>query len=824
MTGHFFIPAIVAAQTGPVVLAVIFLSIYFQQRKPFLGLWMLFWMTFLARCLIGLSNLIHGQEPSPFLVDHLPNIAGGIVLLWGTRLFMGRRMPLSWIVGFILAAAWLLLGVAVGLPQRILVIPSFAFLSAVYFRTGIDLLRWKELQGSGKYLAGTAFILWALIKAVYLVYFPTQKPFNPWGYVLCLLVANTLAVGLLLSYFESLHRQLADSEDRYRSLVANIPDITWTRNRQGVTVYMSPGIERFAGAGHGIATAWPDTVHPDEKAMVEKAWDALFDENRPYDVEYRIQSPGGNWVWVHDRALKTYRRNGAEYSDGLLSNIDKRKETERILRRYERIVSTSEDLMFMLDANLDCLVANRAFAQACGRQREHMVGRSIDVLLRDADFRAELRTRLSRCLQGHPVRWRARARLWAGGQRILNISAYPYREKEGAIAGIVVNAQDITETRELEKRLDRARRLEAISVLAGGVAHRFNNELAVIQGRIDLVRYCLGDASEIREHIAPIAESVRKMAGLTRKLLAYGGGGNYQLVHLDLNEFLRTNLPALTRDIAEGIAVETRLGLPMPHIVADPAQLRLVFSELISNAVEALGDTGKVLIETLGELTSAYRRRHHPDTPEGACVGIVIADDGRGMDAETTERIFEPFFSTRFAGRGLSMAAVHGIIKSLGGDIVVESEPGRGTTVRICLPVGQKAAAARPAATATTAGDRKTLLLVEDEPELITTGREILQHLRYRVLTAATGAEALRVFSRHLAEIDLVLLDMKLPDMDGRQVFHQLARRKPDVRVIICTGYALNRNIEEMLASGAAGFLQKPFRVETLAEALHKAL
>ena len=407
----------------------------------------------------------------------------------------------------------------------------------------------------------------------------------------------------------------------------------------------------------------------------------------------------------------------------------------------------------------------------------------------------------------------------------------------GQPAGLVI-FQDIAdrrraeeERRRLERRVQEIQRHESLAVLAGGVAHDFNNLLVGILGNTDLALMDLPPESPARAHMEGVELAARRAADLARQMLAYSGRGRFVVDRLDLNALIREIGHLLEATISKKAVLRLHLATPLAAVRADATQLRQVLMNLITNAAEAIGEATGVISVSTGMLDcdGAYldQIRHDTELGAGPYVYLEVSDTGCGMDEATRLRVFEPFFSTKFTGRGLGLAAVLGIVKGHGGAIQVYSEPGRGSTFKVLFPalpeVASEAVACEPGAGPGPDGRQRTVLLVDDEPTVRTVGAAMLAHAGYDVLVAEDGHVALEIFGRRPQAIDCVLLDLSMPTMDGQETFRELRRVDPQVRVVLTSGYNEQEAVERFAGKGLAGFIQKPYRSADLLAVIRAA-
>jgi CheY-like chemotaxis protein len=293
-----------------------------------------------------------------------------------------------------------------------------------------------------------------------------------------------------------------------------------------------------------------------------------------------------------------------------------------------------------------------------------------------------------------------------------------------------------------------------------------------------------------------------------------------------LDDFVIETVPLLQYDLSPEVRVETRFQKDISYIRADHAQMQMVLSAILANSNEAIEDEGIIRIGAENKDIDEAFTKQHPGLNPGLYVCLTIEDNGKGMDEETIDGIFEPFFTTKFQGRGMGMAAVYGIIKGHDGAITVESEPGKGSVVRIYLPAveaKEDAKAVKQPKTEIPMGEG-TILVIEDEEPLVGLFREILERLGYRALLARTGKEAVELAKTFVGQIDLALLDIKLPDMDGDRVYPLIMDARPDLKVIVCSGYSMHSPAKDIIEAGAQGFIQKPFLIASFAEKLKEVL
>lgn len=416
--------------------------------------------------------------------------------------------------------------------------------------------------------------------------------------------------------------------------------------------------------------------------------------------------------------------------------------------------------------------------------------------------------------------------------------AVPVTDEGGRVRGCVGTFLDLTDRKrrederlQLERKLQETQKLESLGVLAGGIAHDFNNLLTGVLGAASLARRELPSGLPVREYLDHIEKAAERAADLCRQMLAYSGRGRFVVAPLDLSALVAELLPLLQVSIAKRVQLQVDTPAGLPPVQADATQMRQVVMNLVINAAEAIGDRHGVVRVQLRRLQVDERYLRDLQLAEelrpGDHVALEVSDTGCGMDAATVRRIFDPFFTTKFTGRGLGLAAVLGIVRGHRGGIKVYSEPGRGTTFKLIFPTVEGSARAGEVAIDFAEDSWRgegTILIVDDEPMVRSVGRRLVEALGFTVETAADGQEALERFAAAPARYRAVLLDLTMPRRDGEETFRDLRAVDPAVRVILMSGFNEQEAIARFAGKGLAAFLQKPFALPALRQALRRML
>jgi signal transduction histidine kinase/CheY-like chemotaxis protein len=377
---------------------------------------------------------------------------------------------------------------------------------------------------------------------------------------------------------------------------------------------------------------------------------------------------------------------------------------------------------------------------------------------------------------------------------------------------------------QLETQLQFARRMESIGTLAGGIAHDFNNLLMAIQGNVTLIMDSLDPRHHDYEKLKLIEQFIQSGASLTKQLLGFARGGKYEVKPTNLNEIIKNTLTMFGRTKKE-IKIFTKFREELWTVEVDRGQIEQVLLNLYINAWQAMPGGGELHIETENITLDQKNAKLH-DVKSGKYVKTYVADTGIGMDDEIQRRIFDPFFTTKEIGRGtgLGLASAYGIIKNHGGVITIESEKGKGTIFYIYLPASKKKVDDTKKVTTALISGTGTILLVDDEEFMIDVCKQILERMGFKVLIAKSGKEAIEVFTANRDIIDLVILDIILPGMDGGVIYDRLKEIDPGIKVLIASGYSINGKASELMTKGCSGFIQKPFRMNQLSLKLNEIL
>jgi PAS domain S-box-containing protein len=513
----------------------------------------------------------------------------------------------------------------------------------------------------------------------------------------------------------------------------------------------------------------------------------------------------------------------------LVSDVTERQRAEDALReseeRFAKAFDSNPDPMSIHRLDDGTYIdVNQSFLNVSGFSREEVVGRTVDDVNMVVDHQARAVWRRTMKQSGSIRNWETQFRIKSGEVRwgLLSAEAIDVR----GIRCVLSVTEDITERRHLEEQLMQSQKMEAIGTLAGGIAHDFNNLLTAIIGHSQLLKKKIGDHDPVYADVAEIEKAGMRAASLTRQLLAFSRKQMLEMKILDINSVITDMSPMLSRLIGEDIALKIDLDAHLGTVRADSSHIQQVIMNLTVNARDAMPRGGRLTIETRNISFDTNYSKSHAEAESGEYVMLSVSDTGSGMDKEVQSRVFEPFFTTKEHGKGsgLGLSTTYGIVKQSGGSIIVRSEPGRGTVFKVYLPraLGAAEQPEQEDGGAVSTGS-ETILLVEDEEMVRTLAAQVLSTVGYRVVDAANGHEAIGVAESHQGHIDLLLTDAVMPEMSGMELVDRLQRIRPDMSVLMMSGYSREAMAGAML-SPAISLLQKPFTPVDLCRKVREVL
>jgi two-component system cell cycle sensor histidine kinase/response regulator CckA len=639
-------------------------------------------------------------------------------------------------------------------------------------------------------------------------------------------------------------RRLRESEERYRSLFDKASDGVIIMSPDGKLIEVNESFARMHGYGAGelLRMNIKDLDTPETARLIpDRMRQLLAGEILSFEVEHRHKD---GHVFPLEVSAGLISIGGESCLQCFHRDITERKRAEDAGKAHlafrEGIVEcAAEGICVCHDIPehpyVRFTVWNSRMAEITGYPMEEINRLGwYQAVYPDPEVQQRAKDRMDRMRQGDNLKgedWEITRS--DGTTRAISISTSTLQGSGGGVH-VLGLFQDITdrkraeeEKRNLELQVQQAQKMESLGVLAGGVAHDFNNILMAVLGHSELALEEISPMSPARRNLTEISTAARRAADLCRQMLAYAGKASFALERVELRDLVEEMAHLLKTAISKKAILNLNLERGLPPVQADPSQIRQIVMNLIINASEAIGDRSGTITVSVGatrcDEESLRKTELHDALPPGLYMHLDVTDTGVGMDAQTRARIFEPFFSTKFTGRGLGLAAVLGIVRAHKGALKVCSEPGKGTTFRILFPAlenGENGARRNDSSPLADWRGKGTILLVDDEEILIALGARMLEHLGFTVLTAEDGLQAVDLYRERGKEIDLVLMDLTMPHMDGAEAFGELRRLNPEVLVVVASGYSPEDVASRFGGMGLAGVLQKPYTLAKLRESL----
>jgi PAS domain S-box-containing protein len=576
--------------------------------------------------------------------------------------------------------------------------------------------------------------------------------------------------------------------------------------------------------------SWEKISHPDDRNRVLMALSSHVNEETPaFEEETRIRTKSGQWKWILARGKVVERNEHGEAvrMAGTLLDITEKKKSEQALRRLATAVESAHETILITDPAGTMLYVNPAFKKMTGYDRSEVLGQNTRMLKSGEHHHAFYENLWKTITHGKVWKGRFINRRKDGSLYREESTISPVRDRSGRIVNFVAVKRDITQELALQEQLIHAQKMEAVGTLAGGIAHDFNNLLQVTLGYSELLLSEKNEKDPEYGDLLRIFQAARNGTELVERLMTFSRRVEPKIVSLNLNVQIEQVAKLLSRTIPKMVSISLELAPELANIHADPTQVEQVLMNLAVNACDAMPVGGKLRIATQNVTMTRSLSMLTDGSMPGEYVHLSVSDTGGGMDADTLDHIFEPFYTTKGLGHGtgLGLAIVYGIVVQHSGFIDCQSEPGNGTTFHVYFPVqpSQYELELKEAVSVPGHGTEK-ILLVDDEDSLRALGERVLSQAGYTVLTATNGIEARDIFSEGARDISLVILDLIMPEMGGKECLKELLQINPEVRILVASGYSPDLSRQELLGLGIKGFLGKPFSVSQLLRQVRKAL
>ncbi|MCF8024777.1 MAG: PAS domain S-box protein [Desulfobacteraceae bacterium] len=692
---------------------------------------------------------------------------------------------------------------------------------------------------------------------------PVEFKTSTGGTVYALWSAEAVTLGsrhvmLSMIYDRTEHKQMEDalreSEQRLSLAMDAVSDGVWDWQTGTDHVYFSPRWYTMLGykpyeLPESFET-WRRLLHPEDLPLAVELVKRHLTSAHPFETEFRMKTKNGDFKWIFARG-KTVEKNEQGNPRRMLGthmDITGRKQAEQKLReseeKYRRIAENITDVVWTTDLNLNPTFVSSSVQKLLDETPEEHMRRTMAEKL-PPFYLNKIYQLLAEELEkeNDPASDKDRSRLIelkhykADGSTIwvsMNISAI--RDEYGNFVGLQGVTRDISEQKKreeeqekLQNQLYQAQKMESVGRLAGGVAHDFNNKLFIINGYAEMAIDMIEPNGALYENIREIHAAGQQSAGIVRQLLAFARQQTISPVLLDLNDTISGMIKMLHRLLGENIDLAWLPGNNLWPVKIDPSQVDQIMANLAVNARDAISDVGNLTIETKNKIIDEDYCNSNPEAVTGKYVMLAVSDDGCGMEKEVQNLLFEPFFTTKEIGKGtgLGLPTIYGIVKQNEGFINVYSEPGEGTTFSIYLPsqeAGKLSSGAAEKSAAEIPKGSETILLVEDEPAILEMGKKMIRRLGYKVLSAERPEAAVQLAAGYKEKIDLLITDVVMPEMNGRDLALRVAGSQPGLKILYMSGYTADVIARHGVLDKGVQFIQKPLSVKDLAVKIRVAI
>ena len=631
---------------------------------------------------------------------------------------------------------------------------------------------------------------------------------------------------------------LRESEKRYRRLFENAADVIVVIGTDGTLFDVNERFEEESGykreemIGKNVFSSG---IMTESSAKLAMHYLQKMLKGEPWPIfEIESLTKAENVIPYEIRAVPIEKSGVLTGVQATLRNITDRKSAEQALleseERYRKVFDNVSDLIFTHDLDGRFITINRTTTEKLGYRADEMIGHAISEFMlpeyrelfykdylngiRNRGFYEGISVYLDVKGEKHYIEYRNRLLTREGKESYVS----------GVGRDISERIQSQKEMQLLQKQVQYAQRMEAIGTLAGGIAHNFNNLLMGIQGYTSLMLLEMNSDHPFYKRLKGIEKQIQSGAKLTEQLLGYARQGRYEVKAVSLNQVVQETADTfgITR---KDIKIHRVLATDLFGVKADKGQIEQVLLNLYVNAADAMPGGGSLYLETTNVTHEAMGKKPYQVKP-GNYVLLTVKDTGKGMGEETLERIFEPFFTTKglAKGTGLGLSSVYGILKSHGGYIDVESEKGHGSTFFVYLPASDEIISEEIRGDKQLVRGSETILFVDDEELVLDAAAQLIEKMGYTVLQAKSGSEAVEIYKINKEAIDLVILDLVMPEMGGGETYDRLREIDDEVKVLLSSGYSLNGDASEIMERGCSGFIQKPFKIEELSKKLRDIL
>ena len=622
---------------------------------------------------------------------------------------------------------------------------------------------------------------------------------------------------------------LRKSEEKYRTIVENIFDIVYTYDINGKIMFISPRVSYYGYRPEEvIGHSFIEYVHPDDIEYVLSDYQRTIDKKVDTTTICRIITPRG-MNYIEEISRPVVDKNGnIEYIIGVIRDITERKKTEEELHRIATAIEQAEETVLITDKDGTIQYVNPAFEKITGYKKDEVMGKKPSIL-KSGSHSNEFYSSMWETLEKGKV-WKGRFINRKKDGNLYNEEATisPIMDNTGTITNYVGVKKDITKELKLEKQLNHIQKMQAIGTLAGGIAHDFNNILVAVLGYIQISRYDIGDTKTIQKNLDHMHRACERAINLVKQLLTFSRNTEGEKKPLYIGNIIKETLKFLRPLIPATIKIKENIKENSHMVIADPIHIHQIIMNLCNNAAYAMREKHGIL-EIILEKTifTSEDSLLSKEMKSGTYIKLSISDTGHGMNQAIKERIFEPYFTTKKIGEGcgIGLSVVHGIVTSYGGVITVESKEGKGSTFHIFLPAIEYNVIPENIKPLTLPKGNERILFVDDEEDMVLEiAEKILVKLGYKVVTKTSSMEALEFFRKEPDKFDLIITDEIMPEMKGSELAKELLKIRPDIPVILTSGFIEYIDREKVRAIGIREFIIKPFDINNFAAIIRKVL
>jgi PAS domain S-box-containing protein len=621
---------------------------------------------------------------------------------------------------------------------------------------------------------------------------------------------------------------LLESEERFRGISHSMADWIWEVDKYGRYTFASGKVKEILGyEPEELIGKTPFELMPEnpEKRIGAYLKKVVYEKKPIVDLEHWTLTKEGDSIYLLTNGVPILNEKGELYGyRGVDKDITEHKQAEEERVRLATAIEQAAESVVITDRDGTIQYVNPAFESITGYCRQEAVGQNPRTLKSGKhrkEFYADLWNTIAsgKVWRGHFINKNKNGTFY---EEEATIS--PIKNTSGEIINFVAVKRDVTEEIKLEDKLRQVQKMEAIGTLAGGIAHDFNNILSAIIGYTELAEYEIPEGSKTREKLKEVLKAGRRAKDLVKQILAFSRQGDQERKPLQISHIVKEALKLLRASFPTTIEIRRNIEPDTGIIEADPTQIHQVLMNLCTNAAHAMNNKGGVLEVGIRNVIVENQDigLEYPNVPPGHYVMLTIRDTGHGMSAGVVERIFDPYFTTKEKGEGtgLGLAVVHGIVKNYGGAITVYSEIGKGSTFNIYLPAIEKKVEEEKETGEVIPTGHQRILFVDDEPALVDIGKKMLEHLGHEVIIRTSSVEALEAFRNNPERFDLVISDKTMPQMTGFDLARELKQIRPDIPIILCTGFSDTADSAKAKAMGISGLVMKPIVMREMAETI----